>query len=116
MTSGGKSNFDKEKSNKVCTYYNKLGHTVDKCYQKYGYPSNFKNNEGKMINNCTQDNDQFEDDDESESIVQEDKLKDTCSGSFTFTAKQSDVLLAILHNQGSSHATNQVSTSRRNNS
>lgn len=113
--SRAKGGSGKGKSNKVCTCCEKIGHTVDKCQQKYGYPPNyFKKNEGK-INNCTQDNGQFKDDKESESIVLEDNSKDVSSGSFTFTAEQRDALLAILQNQGSSHVTNQVSTSRQNN-
>lgn len=110
-----KTGSGRGKSTKVCTFCEKIGHTVDSCYQKYGYPPNFKKNEGLMINNRTQDNDQFEDDDESGSIVHEDNSKDARSDSFTFTVEQRDALLAILQNQRSSHATNQVSTSRQNN-
>ncbi|XP_075077315.1 uncharacterized protein LOC142164048 [Nicotiana tabacum] len=34
--------FDPKRNNVVCSYYNKLGHTVDKCYKKHGFPPNFK--------------------------------------------------------------------------
>ena len=29
-------------ANKVCTYYGKIGHTVEVCYKKHGFPPHFK--------------------------------------------------------------------------
>jgi len=38
---------------KVCTHYNKTGHTVDTCYKKHGYPPGYKFQNGKTysVNN-----------------------------------------------------------------
>lgn len=41
------------KGGKVCTYCSKLGHIVDTCYQKHGYPPHYK----KRFVNCTTSDD-----------------------------------------------------------
>lgn len=68
-----------------------------------------------MVNNYTQDDEEIVDDDDSGSVAFEHPSKTAGSGTFSFTAEQRDVLLAMLQGQGSSHTTNQVSTSSMKN-
>lgn len=113
--SGGRKGGGRGRSNKMCSFCYKEGHTVDVCYRKHGYPPNyFKRNEERVINNCTQDDEELEDDDGSGSI-NNDVQKDTTSSSFSFTVEQRDALLVMLQGQNSSHTANQVSTSTKQN-
>lgn len=45
---GGGKKFGNQKKMFYCTYCNNVGHTMDRCYKKHGYPSNhrFKNRNG----------------------------------------------------------------------
>lgn len=112
---GGKpGNGRGQGSNKVCTFCELIGYTVDTCYKKHRYSPHYfkKKNEGKVVNNYTQDDEEIvDDDDDSQYVVLENSTKNAGSGTFSFTAEQRDILLAMLQGQGSSHSTNQVSTS-----
>lgn len=69
-TAGGRSGNGKGRGTKVCTYCDKTSHTIDVCYQKHEYPPDyFKKNEGKMINNYVQEDEEFEDDDGALSLM-----------------------------------------------
>lgn len=66
---GGRNGNGRDRGNKVYTYCDKLGHTIDTCYQKHGYPPHyFKKNDGKVVNNYTQDDEELVDDDDSKSV------------------------------------------------
>ena len=39
---GGNSGYDGKKSNVICAYCKKPGHSVDKCYKIHGFPADFK--------------------------------------------------------------------------
>lgn len=96
-SNGGRAGNGRGCGNKVCTFCDLVGHIVDTCYKKHEYPPHyFKKNEGKMINNCTQDNEEFEDNDDSNSVIQENPPKENASSIFPFTAAQRDVVLALL--------------------
>ncbi|XP_072066650.1 uncharacterized protein [Arachis hypogaea] len=91
---------------KQCTYCGKLGHLIDVCYKKHGYPPNLKNNQSSFNNIVAEDD--YED---SNMQVQSQREMDDRSEPH-FTLEQREALLALLQNQESQprHSINQIST------
>ncbi|XP_057420555.1 uncharacterized protein LOC130714651 [Lotus japonicus] len=92
-SSGGcSSNYGGNKwSNKKCSYCGKMGHTVEDCYKKHGFPPGFKFKNPKYANrsaNCVHSNE--EDQDSQEAVSGQESTR------FGFTADQYHHLLALL--------------------
>ncbi|MED6175105.1 hypothetical protein PIB30_075308 [Stylosanthes scabra] len=80
-----------------------MGHLVDVCYKKHGYPPNFKNNQGS-INMVAE-----EDDDDNN--IHSQKEADA-KPKFYFTLEQKEALIALLNQQDTQprHSINQLTT------
>ena len=99
-TSGG--------AKRVCSFCGRSNHTIDTCYKKHGFPTNFGNNFATANNSSLEVHEEREDLDDSKS----------CKGSDSFgiTKEQYEQLVNLLQTQKSSsskvnHVTNHVTSS-----
>lgn len=76
---------------KVCSYCGKLGHTVDVCYRKHGFPPHFKFKNGGQANSVQLDEIEMKTDDSS--ITKGDSSHGPVAG---FTQEQYDSLINLL--------------------
>ena len=82
------------RSNKVCTYYGRIGHIVEICFKKHGFPAHFKKN--VVANNCAAEEDnslESEDDTDSQEGGQGNNYDEAV---FDFTPEQKKAILDIL--------------------
>ncbi|XP_068499516.1 uncharacterized protein [Phaseolus vulgaris] len=93
------SNFGSNK--KVCTYCNKIGHTIDVFYKKHGYPLGYRSQYGKssQSNNISTTI-------QEENSGNQDQNKQNNKGDFRITQHQYQILLDLLKNVNNSN--NQV--------
>ncbi|XP_057440407.1 uncharacterized protein LOC130732361 [Lotus japonicus] len=93
---GQSSGYGGSKYNsKKCSYCGKMGHTVEECYKKHGFPPGFKFKNPKYASksaNLVQTDGDHQDDDDQEG-------KDAGNTRFGFTADQYQNLLALLPTQ-----------------
>ena len=57
-------------SGKHCTFCGRLGHTVDFCFKKHGYPHGSRSREAATVHNVVGNENDDKDDDEVRSITQ----------------------------------------------
>ena len=104
-----------QQGSKTCSFCGKIGHTVETCFRKHGFPPNFKKGQGSVVNNVTSD-----ECDEEDEVSHEEAQP---SSGFSLTKEQYQGLLALLQqaqsvpappSQNSTnnqpHLTNQVSS------
>ena len=99
------------RGSKICSYCSKIGHMVDTCYKKHGYPPHLQ--WGGAINQYSLDDQEIEDD--LQSLGQKEVAADTSSTAFT--PEQHKALLSLLQQTSqasSSHTTNQLISFHKN--
>ena len=74
-------------SSKVCSFYGKVGHLVDSCYKKHGYPLHLKS---KAANNYTIGDDL----DDTSSLISQKEVDETID--LAFTLEQRRAILALI--------------------
>jgi len=53
---GQKGTYDNKKSNLVCRYCKKTGHSIEKCYKIHGFPADFTFTKSKKFHNSVKSN------------------------------------------------------------
>lgn len=105
--SGGRNGSGRGRGSKFCTYCNRMGHVVDTCYKKHGYPPCYFQKDSNA-NNCMME-EEIEDDIRS---VRSMKLKEDADDGWklSFTPEQHKAILAMLQQSRTSHNANQIVT------
>ncbi|XP_019462903.1 PREDICTED: uncharacterized protein LOC109361821 [Lupinus angustifolius] len=86
----------KVSNSKVCTFCNKVGHTIDVCYKKHGFPPHYKFSSN--VNNISSS----VDNDTTNTLTEEEHL-------IGFTPAQHKAILVILK-EPTNHSNNQINT------
>ncbi|XP_019423017.1 PREDICTED: uncharacterized protein LOC109332489 [Lupinus angustifolius] len=109
FTGRGRGYAGRGNNNKICTFCNRSGHTIDVCYRKHGFPPSFKLNSNGNINNVTSLEQSI---DVDQKVTDKDQKEEGIKTFMPFTLDQQQAIMSMMkqHNNQPSHITNQMSS------